>query len=143
TPPHRATGRSLAALQGAIAGEVVLPGSPDYDAARRPAIARFHHVRPRAVVRVRTTPDVVETLAVARLLRLPVAVRGGGHCFAGRSSTTGLLLDVSPMDSVALRDGVAVVGAGTRLGALYDALDRHGRTLPGGCGPTGGIAGLT
>jgi FAD/FMN-containing dehydrogenase len=135
--------RELAALQGTIAGEVVRPGSPDYDTARRPAIARFHHVRPRAVVRCATTEDVVETLAVARLLRLPVAVRGGGHCFAGRSSTTGILLDVTPMDTVALRHGVVVVGAGTRLGALYDALDAHGLALPAGCGPTVGIAGLT
>jgi hypothetical protein len=34
------------ALQAAIDGEVVLPGSPDYDSARKPAIARFdrfHH----------------------------------------------------------------------------------------------------
>ncbi|GAA5117997.1 FAD-binding oxidoreductase [Pseudonocardia adelaidensis] len=137
------TDRELTALRAAIAGEVVLPGSPGYDTARRPAIARFHHVRPRAVVRCAGEQDVVETLAVARLLREPVAVRSGGHCFAGRSSTTGIVLDVSPMDTVALRDGVAVVGAGTRLGALYDALDEHGLTLPAGCGPTVGVAGLT
>jgi FAD/FMN-containing dehydrogenase len=137
------TDRQLTALQGTIAGEVVLPGSPDYDTASRPAIARFHHIRPRAVVRCADAQDVVETLAVARLLRAPVAVRGGGHCFAGRSSTTGIVLDVSPMTTVALQDGVAVVGAGTRLGALYDALDEHGLTLPAGCGPTVGVAGLT
>jgi FAD/FMN-containing dehydrogenase len=133
----------LAALQGAIAGEVVRPGSPDYDTARRPVIARFHHVHPRAVVRCATTEDVAETLAVARLLRMPVAVRGGGHCFAGRSSTTGIVLDVTPMDTVAVRHGVVVVGAGTRLGALYDALDARGLALPAGCGPTVGITGLT
>jgi FAD/FMN-containing dehydrogenase len=137
------TDRELAALQGTIAGEVLLPGSPGYDTARRPAIARFHHVRPRAVVRCAATQDVVETLAVARLLRVPVAVRGGGHCFAGRSSTTGIVLDVSPMDTVAVQDELAVVGAGTRLGGLYDALDVHGLTLPAGCGPTVGITGLT
>ena len=137
------TDRELTALQRAIAGAVVLPGSPDYDTARRPAIARFHHVRPQAVVRCAGTDDVVETLAVARLLRVPVAVRGGGHCFAGRSSTSGIVLDVSPMDAVSLSTGMAVVGAGTRLGTLYDALDAHGLTLPAGCGPTVGIAGLT
>ncbi|QYN39776.1 FAD-binding oxidoreductase [Pseudonocardia sp. DSM 110487] len=137
------TERELTALRGTIAGEVVLPGSADYERARRPAIARFRDVRPRAVVRCATTQDVVETLAVARLLRVPVAVRGGGHCFAGRSSTTGIVLDVSPMATVALRDGLAVVGAGTRLGALYDALDGHGLTLPAGCEPAVGVTGLT
>jgi hypothetical protein len=32
------------ALQSAIAGEVVLPGSPDYESVRKPAITRFHDV---------------------------------------------------------------------------------------------------
>jgi FAD/FMN-containing dehydrogenase len=35
------------------------------------------------------------------------------------------------------------VGAGTRLGNLYDSLEEHGLTLPAGCGPSVGIAGLT
>jgi hypothetical protein len=38
------------ALQASIAGEVVLPGAPEYESARKPAMARFHHVRPQAVV---------------------------------------------------------------------------------------------
>jgi FAD/FMN-containing dehydrogenase len=38
---------------------------------------------------------------------------------------------------------VATVGAGVRLGELYDALAEHGRTIPAGCGPSVGIAGLT
>jgi len=47
------------------------------------------------------------------------------------------------MRSVSLSGEVATVGAGTRLGELYDALAAHGRTIPAGCGPTVGIAGLT
>jgi hypothetical protein len=38
------------ALQEAIAGDVVLLGSSDYESVRKPAIARFHDVRPQAVV---------------------------------------------------------------------------------------------
>jgi FAD/FMN-containing dehydrogenase len=34
------------------------------------------------------------------------------------------------------------VGAGARLGDIYDALAAHGRTIAAGCGPTVGIAGL-
>ena len=37
-------------LRGSIAGEVILPGSPDYESARKPAIARFHDTMPLAVV---------------------------------------------------------------------------------------------
>jgi hypothetical protein len=29
-------------LRGSIAGEIILPGSPDYESARKPAIARFY-----------------------------------------------------------------------------------------------------
>ena len=129
-------------LQRAIEGEVVRPGAPGYDAARRPAIARFRETRPAAVVRCRTPRDVAETLGFARPAALPVATRCGGHCFAGESSTDGIVIDVAPMGSVAVERGIATIGAGARLGAIYDALDAHGVTIPGGCGPRVGITGL-
>jgi hypothetical protein len=44
-------------------------------------------VRPHAVVACRSPADVAETIAFARGAGLHVAVRSGGHCFAGRSST--------------------------------------------------------
>jgi FAD/FMN-containing dehydrogenase len=131
------------ALQGAIDGDVVLPGSPDYEAVRTPVMARFEHLRPAAVVRCATPEDVAATLAVAGGLRLPTAIRSGGHSVAGRSATEGLVLDVTPMGSVAVSGEVATVGAGVRLGELDDALATHGRTIPAGCGPSVGIAGLT
>jgi FAD/FMN-containing dehydrogenase len=131
------------ALEGAIAGEVVLPGSPDYEAVRKPSIARFHDLRPLAVARCATPQDVAETIALAGRSRLPTATRSGGHCFAGHSSTTGVVIDVSPMRSVALSGELATIGAGARLGEVYDTLAGSGRTIPAGCGPTVGIAGLT
>jgi FAD/FMN-containing dehydrogenase len=108
----------------------------------RAALPRFRDVRPQAVVACATPEDVAAALEQARRSGLPVAVRCGGHCFAGRSSTEGLLLDVSPMSHVSVGDGTASVGAGTLLGDLYDALEPHDRTIAGGCGPEVGIAGL-
>ena len=131
------------ALAEAIAGEVILPGSPGYELARRPAIARFHDTRPRAVVRCQVPADVAETIALARRHRIPAAVRSGGHSFAGRSSTAGIVIDVSPMGSVSAAGAVATAGGGTRLGALYDTLAGQHLTVAGGCGPTVGVAGLT
>jgi FAD/FMN-containing dehydrogenase len=131
------------ALRGAIAGEVVRPDAPAYDAVRTPAIARFADVRPLAAVRCAAPRDAAQALAFARREGLALAVRSGGHCFAGRSSTAGLLIDVGPLDAVALDGEVATIGAGARLGQVYDALAAQGRTLPAGCGPTVGIAGLT
>jgi FAD/FMN-containing dehydrogenase len=131
------------ALQRAIDGDVVLPGTPGYESVRKPVMARFEHLRPAAVVRCVTPADVAATLAVARELDLPMAIRSGGHSVAGRSSTDGVVLDVRPMGSVAVAGEVATVGAGVRLGELYDGLATHGLTIPAGCGPSVGIAGLT
>jgi FAD/FMN-containing dehydrogenase len=131
------------ALQGAIAGEVILPGSQDYESVRKPAIARFHDVRPQAVVRCATPEDVAETISLARRSGLPAVPRSGGHCFAGRSSSEGIVIDVTPMNTVFVSGGVATIGAGARLGDVYDALEQRDLTMAAGCGPEVGIAGLT
>ena len=121
--------------------EVLRPGTEAYEAVRRPAMARFADVRPAEIVRCAGAGDVVAALELAR--GRPVAVRSGGHCFAGRSSTEGVLIDVGPMDGVeAGGDGTVRVGAGARLGRIYDVLDARGGAIAGGCGPEVGIAGL-
>lgn len=107
----------------------------------RPAMARFWDVRPQRVARCASPDDVAA--ALAQRDGLGFAVRSGGHCFEGRSSTRGLLIDVSPLRAIASGEGRVTVGAGVRLGELYDLLAADGRTLAGGCGPTVGIAGLT
>ena len=126
----------------AIAGEVLEPGTDAYEAARRPPIGLFHHVRPQVIARCTTAADVAEAIAFARIGGLELAVRSGGHCFAGRSSTEGMLIDVAPINGVVVGDGVATIGAGARLGDVYDALEPHGVAIAAGCGPTVGIAGL-
>jgi FAD/FMN-containing dehydrogenase len=122
--------------------ELLRPGTEGYEAARKPAIALFHDVRPAAVARCASAADVADAIAFAREAGLPVAVRSGGHCFAGRSSTAGVVIDVGPMDGGAVADGDATIGAGARLGAVYEALDAHGVTIPAGCGPDVGVSGL-
>ena len=131
------------ALETAVAGDVVRPTAAAYDALRRPAIPGFDDVRPAGIVLCAGPEDVAAALAFARSAGLPVAVRSGGHCFAGRSTTEGVVVDVSPMASVAVAGERATIGAGARLGDVYDALDADGLTIAGGCGPTVGIAGLT
>jgi FAD/FMN-containing dehydrogenase len=131
------------ALRKALTGEVILPGDERYDEARKPEIARFHDIRPQAIVRAATPEDVAATLAHAHRTNTPYAVRGGGHCFAGRSTTTGIVVDTRPMHSIVPAGDTVTVGAGARLGEIYDALEERGVTIAGGCGPPVGIAGLT
>jgi FAD/FMN-containing dehydrogenase len=121
------------------AGEILALADALYDLDRsRPAIARFAHIRPRRVAECATPEEVAEALRTSET----VAVRCGGHCFAGRSSTTGTLIDVAPMNGVTLDGELATIGAGAKLGEVYDALAQHGRTIAAGCGPTVGLAGL-
>src|SRR5215469_13445449 len=111
---------------------------------RRPVNAAYREVRPRLVVLCRSVSDVVGAMAFATATGDRIAPRGGGHCFAGRSSTDGIVLDLSGLDGIsAAADRVATIGAGARLGQVYAALHAYGRTLPGGCGSTVGITGLT
>jgi FAD/FMN-containing dehydrogenase len=95
------------------------------------------------VARCRTDAEVMAALALAHSEGVPVAVRSGGHCFAGRSSTDGIVIDVSPMSSTSVEGDVATIGAGARLGDVYDTLASQRRTIAAGCGPEVGIAGLT
>ncbi len=116
-------------------GERFTPDSPGYDAIRRPVNAAYHGVRPRLVIRCRSVADVVGAIGYATATGLRLAVRGGGHCFAGRSSTDGIVVDLSGLSRVSVAAaGVAPIGAGARLGAVNARLHAHGRALPTGCG---------
>jgi FAD/FMN-containing dehydrogenase len=120
------------------------PGDDGFEDARRLWSARWDDVRPQVVARCSGPADVIEALRLAAAEGLPVAVRSGGHDFAGRSATTGVLVDVTPMADVAPSPDRARVrvGAGARLGAVYDALAPTGRTVTAGCGPSVGVSGL-
>jgi len=134
----------LDALRTTLEGDLLTPISPGYDSARRPALARYLEVRPAAVVRCASVRDVARAINYAAGTGTHLVPRGGGHCFAGRSSTDGLVLDLSRLDTVRVgADGRATIGAGARLARVYDVLHEHGRAIPAGCGPTVGIAGLT
>jgi FAD/FMN-containing dehydrogenase len=123
-------------LQATVSGRVVLDPEPTT------FNARFHDVRPEALVRCTSPADVAATLSFVREHDLPFTVRSGGHCFAGHSTSPGVVLDVSPMDSVVPDGDRVTIGAGARLGAVADRLQQEGRALPAGTCPSVGIAGL-
>jgi FAD/FMN-containing dehydrogenase len=130
-------------LERRIQGGVALPGSPAYSGSRRPFNARFRDIRPSAIVSCASPKDVSEAILFARRHGLELAARSGGHSFAGHSATSGMLIDVSPMRSVSVAGDIATVGAGALLGQVYETLQDHGLTIPGGTCPSVGVAGLT
>ncbi|MGH9017814.1 MAG: FAD-binding oxidoreductase [Acidimicrobiales bacterium] len=134
-----------AALATMLDGTLVLPSAPAYGAAKLVYNQRFAGADPAAVAYCASPADVQRCIDFARTHGITPTPRSGGHSYAGYSTGTGLVVDVSPLHSVmtdtsSLR---AVVGSGTQLIDLYRQLSNAGVLLPGGSCPTVGIAGLT
>ena len=121
-----------------IGGEVLVAGSAEYESARRSQIARFDGVRPHAVVRCRVPEDVAQALAYAQDQGWHVALRSGGHCLAGRSSTAASYRCQRLGGVGVRRNGHRGAGA---VSQTFDALAAAIRTIDAGCGPAVGIAG--
>ncbi|CAO5248107.1 FAD-binding oxidoreductase [Frankia sp. AgKG'84/4] len=132
-----------AALDARLAGPLLRPGSPDYAGAAQLFDPAFDSIRPQAVARATSPADVAACVDFARRTGLPLAARAGGHSYGGYSTTTGLVVDVTPMAAVTVAaGGRARVGAGALLVDVYDRLGQAGLALPAGSCPTVGIAGL-
>ncbi|MFF3664414.1 FAD-binding oxidoreductase [Microtetraspora malaysiensis] len=131
------------ALGRGLGGRLVRPGDASYDAARKVFNTAFDGARPAAVAYCKTTADVAECLSFARKYGVAVTSRSGGHSYAGWSTGPGLVVDVSPMNTVGYSGGRATVGAGARLVDVYSRLGAHGVSIPAGSCPTVGVAGLT
>jgi len=137
------TAADWAALARDLSGPLVRPGESGYTTAKELFDPRFDSLHPAGVAYCRNPHDVATSLAFVRKYGLPVAARCGGHSYAGWSSTSGLIVDVTRMAGVSVSGGSATVGAGTRLIDFYNGLAAHGRAVPGGSCPTVGISGLT
>ena len=129
-------------LSSSMIGPLLHPGHAQFEPLHRPATNRHPAAHPRAIARCATPADVAHAIAFARRHGLEIAVRGAGHCFADHSSTTGLLIETGLMDAVGVDGDLARLGAGARLAGIYRTLHQHQATIPAGCGPTVGIAGL-
>jgi FAD/FMN-containing dehydrogenase len=131
------------ALARDLSGPLVRPGEASYPVAKRLFDPRFDSLEPAGIAYCRSAKDVSTCLAFVRKYGIPVAARCGGHSYAGWSSTSGLIVDVTRMAGVQVSGTTATVGAGTRLIDFYNSLTANGRAVPGGSCPTVGISGLT
>jgi FAD/FMN-containing dehydrogenase len=145
TNPPPLTSADWDALARQLQGTLVRPDSPRYATARQLYNSRFDGISPAGIAYCASAADVQTCLAFARQFELPVVPRSGGHSYAGYSTTTGLVLDVTRLSGVNVdaSAGTVVVGAGAHLIDVYAALAAQGRVLPAGSCSTVGIAGLT
>ena len=139
------TAASALALTHEVLGEVILPFHYAYDRARA-VFNRAIDRMPLAIVRARSVGDVAATVRYARDNRLPLAVRGGGHHFAGYAVVDGgVTIDLSPMRNVYVDPERRV--ARVEGGALWSDVDRatckYGLATPGGTVSSVGVGGFT
>ena len=136
---------AVASFRAGFAGTALTRGDDGYDDAR--ALWNWSFDRhPVVIARCRTTADVVSTVAFARESGLPLAVRGGGHSFAGLSSCDdGIMLDLSLMHEVVVDADArtATVEGGATWAQVDAATQAHGLATTGGLISHTGVAGLT
>jgi FAD/FMN-containing dehydrogenase len=126
-------------LRGSFRGELLLPTSPGYDAARRVwngAVDRH----PACIARCTGVADVVTAVRFAREHDLEIAVRGGGHNVAGTAvCDEGVVIDLSAMRAVWVDPAART--AWVQGGALWGDVDHE--TQAHDLATTGGIVGHT
>ena len=128
-----------------FSGEMIRPGDPSFDEARRAHNGAIDK-RPALILRCRSTADIVAALAVGRESGLEIAVRGGGHSIAGRSATKGgVLIDLSPMKGIVVNPTTRAIRV--QGGVTWREFNReaaiHDLATTGGVISTTGVAGLT
>jgi FAD/FMN-containing dehydrogenase len=131
-------------LEIALAGSIVGPGDPNYDRARRVwnnAIDK----RPALIVRAASTEDVARTIAFARRVGQPIAVRGGAHSAAGFSTCDdGIVLDLAQLNDVRVDvDSRRAFAGGGSTWKIFDAATQaHGLATTGGLVSSTGLGGF-
>jgi FAD/FMN-containing dehydrogenase len=136
---------AIAHLGESFTGALVTPGDPAYHVARKVWNGTIDR-RPVVIARCTSGTDVAAALKLARERGLAVAVRGGGHSFAGYGTCDdGLVIDLSLMKGIEVdpQARTATAGAGVLWGELNEATQAHGLAVTGGLVSHTGIAGLT
>ncbi|MGH6737168.1 MAG: FAD-binding oxidoreductase [Methyloceanibacter sp.] len=116
----------------------------DFTRIAAPWNLRFASVVPAGIARCGSADDVRTALLWAEANNVPLAIRSGGHSYAGFSTTAGLLIDVSPMSHVAFdgESGRARLGGGARNTDVHATFARLGRSITHGRCQGVGVAGL-
>jgi FAD/FMN-containing dehydrogenase len=139
------TGLAGELARARLDGTVVNPSHPAYDRLRRVYNGVIDR-RPGAIVQAETESDVQKVVSIAGDSGLPLAVRCGGHSFAGLGTCdAGIVCDLSRMNAVMVdpQTRTVEVGGGALLGDVDAAGERYGLATPAGVVSHTGVGGLT
>lgn len=132
-------------LASRLRGRLVTASDADYDQVRRIWNKSFDR-RPAMIAECWGAADIIRSLAFARERELLVAVRGGGHSYAGYSTCNGgLVIDLSPMRGVRVDPfaKTARVAGGAWNRDLDWEAQQYGLATPMGRVGNTGVSGLT
>ncbi len=136
---------SVTDLAKTFSGRIIQPTDPEYEDARRVHNGLIDK-RPALIARCGGAGDIVDAIKTARDYGLDIAVRGGGHNVAGRSTIDGgLLIDLSRMTGIHVdpKSRIAVAQGGATWNLFNRETQLHGLATTGGVVSTTGIGGLT
>ena len=132
-------------LADSLRGNLLLPGNEGYDVARRvlnKSIDRY----PALIVQPTGVADIKNAVTFARERRLLLAVKCGGHSFAGKSTCDGgMQIDLSLFRHARVdpQARTAYVAGGSLLAALDHEAMAHGLVTPAGTVSHTGVGGLS
>jgi FAD/FMN-containing dehydrogenase len=120
-------------------------GQEGYDEATLQANSQYADIKPARVAMCASADDVAACMKFAGAHKVPLVPRTGGHSYAGLSTTTGLVVNVSRLNKVTVNTetGVAVVGGGALNRDLLAQTRGTAWFLPVGTCPGVGVGGLT
>lgn len=136
---------SMEKFKAGLRGELLQPGSPGYDTARKVYNGMIDR-RPALIARCRDAADVIASVRFAGEVGMLTAVRGGGHNAGGLGiCDDGLVIDLSAMNGVRVdpRAKTIRVEGGCAWGDVDHAAHAFGLATPSGTISTTGVAGLT
>ena len=129
-------------LRAALTGTLVLPGESTYDQAIQLHQAKWDVIHPQAVAYCKSTGDVATCLRFAQNNSLAFSVRSGGHSNAGYSTTPGLVIDVSRLNSVRATGSTVRLGPGAQGVDITNTLSALGLQVISGTCPTVAMGGF-
>jgi len=132
-------------LRASLRGALLLPGEPGYEQARKVLNASIDR-HPALVVQPSGAADVCTAVSFARQHDLLLAVKCGGHSYAGKSTCEGgMQIDLSRFRAVRVDPSTrtAYVAGGSLLGELDHEAMALGLVTTAGTVSHTGVGGLT
>jgi FAD/FMN-containing dehydrogenase len=136
---------ALDELREGFRGEVIEPGSAEYDESRTVFNGMFDR-HPATILRPAGTADVIRAIGLARLSGVPLAIRGGGHSVAGFSMCDeGVVIDTRGLKGIRVdpHKKTARAQAGVNWGEFDRETQAFGLATTGGRVTTTGVPGFT